>query len=144
MCRERQVYPRVVPYSLDVAHDGKLHRVAIKRLKTPYCTKCQYPVPDSAANHQITVEFLRQMKLLTPEQIRSRREALNLTQKQLASYLGIAGATMSRWETGGQIQQRSLDNLLRIFFAFPDVRRQLMKKHVARLGLVVEEELVPA
>jgi len=141
ICRERQVYPRVVSYATDVAHDGKLHRVVIKKLKTPFCVGCQTACPDLAANQQITVEFLRQAKLLTPEQIRNGREALKLTQKQLASYLGIAEATMSRWETGGQIQQRSLDNLLRIFFACPDVRRKLMEKKLTKIGFVPDEEL---
>jgi len=143
-CRERAVYPTVARYATKIAYEGKIYPVVVKRLKTPRCRRCQYIFPDLDAHDQITIEFLRQMNLLTPDEIRSRREALNLTQKQLASYLGIAEATLSRWETAGQIQQRSLDNLLRIFFAFPEVRRKLMKKQVAKLGLVADKELVGA
>ncbi len=40
-------------------------------------------------------------------------------------YLQIAEATLSRWETGAQIQQRSLDKLLRGFFGIEALRRFL-------------------
>ncbi len=78
-----------------------------------------------AANRRITDTFRDQLGLLKPAQIRSNRETLGLTQKQLAGLLGIAEATLSRWETGGQIQQRSLDKLLRLFFLLPEVRSAL-------------------
>ncbi len=39
-----------------------------------------------------------------------------------AGYLKIAEATLPGWETGGQVQQRSLDILLRLFFGIGMVR----------------------
>jgi len=48
-----------------------------------------------------------------------------MTQKEAAERLGIAEATLSRWLTDTQIQSRALDNLLRVFFAFPVVREAL-------------------
>ena len=54
--------------------------------------------------------------LLHNKEIRARREALGLTQKALAGYLQVAEATLSRWETGAQIQQRAMDAFLRSFF----------------------------
>jgi transcriptional regulator with XRE-family HTH domain len=48
-----------------------------------------------------------------------------LSQKDLAERLGVAEATISRWETGAQIQSRALDNLLRVYFAVPEVRSVL-------------------
>jgi transcriptional regulator with XRE-family HTH domain len=62
---------------------------------------------------------------LQPHEVRAGREGLGLTQKELASYLQIADATLSRWETGAQIQQRSMDRLLRGFFFVPEFRRFL-------------------
>jgi hypothetical protein len=44
-------------------------------------------------------------------------------------YLQIADATLSRWETGAQIQQRSMDRLLRGFFFVPEFRRFLGAPH---------------
>jgi hypothetical protein len=40
---------------------------------------------------------------------------------------GIAEATLLRWHNETQIQSRAMDNLLRVFFAFPEVRAALNK-----------------
>ena len=55
----------------------------------------------------------------------SESSRLGLTQKQLADKLGLAEATLSRWETGAQIRQRSLDKLLRLFFDLAMVQEAL-------------------
>ncbi len=130
-CREKAVREAVVDHSVEVEHDGRAYTVTVKRLKTPKCTNCGLVCPDSETQAAITLAFLVQARLLTGEQIRRDRERLGLTQKQLASAIGIAEATVSRWETGAQIQQRSLDNLLRIFFTFPDVRQALVDQRLA-------------
>jgi putative zinc finger/helix-turn-helix YgiT family protein len=124
-CRERAVYPDQVPYTVEVVHDGRSYTVTVPDLKTPRCRNCGELLLDSAANRQISDAFRRQANLLTPEEIRQAREGLGLTQRQLAGYLGVAEATLSRWETGAQIQQRSLDRLLRLFFTFDNVRAAL-------------------
>jgi transcriptional regulator with XRE-family HTH domain len=48
-----------------------------------------------------------------------------MTQKEAAERLGTAEATLSRWLNETQIQSRAMDNLLRVFFAFPQVRAAL-------------------
>jgi hypothetical protein len=45
----------------------------------------------------------------------------------LADLLGVAVFTLSRWETGAQIQQRSLDRFLRAFFKLPELREALQR-----------------
>jgi transcriptional regulator with XRE-family HTH domain len=61
----------------------------------------------------------REARLLTPDEIRDGREKLGLTQKQFANLLGVGEATVSRWETGAQIQQRAMDRFLRVCLASP-------------------------
>jgi putative zinc finger/helix-turn-helix YgiT family protein len=56
---------------------------------------------------------------LALEEIRQGREKLALTQKQFANLLGVGEATVSRWETGAQIQQRAMDRFLRVCRASP-------------------------
>src|SRR5580658_6469998 len=87
-CREKAVFSAVVSYSLDIGHDGRMYHVKIERLKSPKCKKCGQVAPDSAANEKITLAFRKHAKLLTPDQIQTNREALSLSQKQLASALG--------------------------------------------------------
>jgi DNA-binding transcriptional regulator YiaG len=96
-------------------------------------------VRDDAANRRISNALRQQLRLLTPEQIRANRDALGLTQPELAGMLGIAVATLSRWETGAQIQQRAMDRLLRVTFAFEVVREALQDdRTLADLGVASE------
>jgi putative zinc finger/helix-turn-helix YgiT family protein len=134
-CREKAVYEEIVTHEVDVEHDGRTYHVKIDGLKTPKCSKCGEVQPDSEANETITLAFIAQAKLLTPKVIRASREGNGLTQKQLALALGVAEATVCRWETGAQIQQRSLDNLLRLFFGIPFVRHILMTQQISTLEI---------
>lgn len=126
-CRRRTVQPATVRYEVEIVHDGRTYAIIVPALHAPKCQNCGELVLDDGANQQISEAFRSQAMLLTPEQIRGAREALGLTQKQLAQRLEVAEATLSRWETGVQIQQRSLDRLLRLFFAFDNVRNALTR-----------------
>jgi len=112
-CRQRAVEMSVGPYSVNVGHDGRTYAMTILDLEAPRCTQCGELVLDDAANQRISIVFRQLASLLTPAQIRGQREARGLTQKELASRLGIAEATLPRWEDGGEIQPRALDRLLR-------------------------------
>jgi transcriptional regulator with XRE-family HTH domain len=50
---------------------------------------------------------------------------LELSQELLARLTGIGVATISRWERGRLLQNRALDNFLRVFFVVPEARRVL-------------------
>ena len=124
-CGERAVVPAIVSYTTQIEHDGRSYSVTVPALEIPRCSKCGAMVRDDPSNRRISDALRQQLGLLTPEQIRKNRETLGLTQRQLANRLGIADATLSRWETGAQIQQRSMDRLLRLYFAFDNVRTVL-------------------
>jgi putative zinc finger/helix-turn-helix YgiT family protein len=137
-CRERTVYPEVVDYAATLEHDGRAYDVRIPGLEVPRCRNCGTVVMVDAANRAVSDALRAAAALLTPAQIRKNREDLGLTQKQLASHLGVADATVSRWETGAQIQQRSLDRLLRLYFGMPGVRMALADEaRVVQLGTTV-------
>ena len=121
-CHSRAVSPAREPYEAEVEHDGRSYRVCLPNLELHRCSACGFTIIDDVGNRAISAELRRVAGLLQPEEIRKDREALGLTQKQLAGYLRVAEATLSRWETGGQIQQRALDHLLRAFFDVPEFR----------------------
>jgi len=133
-CGKKSVRESIVTHQVDIEYDGRTYPVTVDGLKTPKCEDCGFVQPDAEACEAITLEFLSQAKLLTPKQIRSNRESQSLTQKQLASALGVAETTVSRWENGAQIQQRSLDNLMRLFFGMPQVRAILINQAISQLG----------
>jgi putative zinc finger/helix-turn-helix YgiT family protein len=52
--------------------------------------------------------------LLTADEIRSLRERLGLTQMNLAKLLRLGNNTISRWESGRNVQTAAMDVLLRM------------------------------
>jgi putative zinc finger/helix-turn-helix YgiT family protein len=138
-CGNRSVVPATIRYSIDMEHDGRTYSVTVDDLAAPRCERCGEVVLDDAANHRISDAFRQQIGLLTPQEIRGNRERLEKTQRELAAALGIAEATLSRWETGAQIQQRVMDRFLRLYFAFSNVRDALAdEEQIKALGATVQ------
>ena len=131
-CRQRAVNPATVSYTTEVEHDGRAYTVTVPDLTVPRCDNYGEMVLDTAANERITDALREQLGLLKPGQIRAGREALGLTQEQFAAKLRIASATVSRWETEAQIQQRALDLLMRLFFGLAEVRSALADEQAVR------------
>jgi len=135
-CRQRAMALAIVPYAIQIDHDGRKYQVVIPALEVPQCGNCHAIAIDAVAEQAISDAFRRQAGLLTPEQIRQGRQHLGRTQQALADLIGVGVSTLSRWETGTQIQQRSLDRLLRVVFAFPNVRAALAgERGLAELGV---------
>ena len=59
--------------------------------------------------------------LLTPREIKAIRERFGLTQVEMAQRLGVGDKTYARWENGMSLQNKSMDNLIRIADKDPDV-----------------------
>ena len=117
--------PSQVDYTATVEHDGRSYEVEVLALEVPKCQKCGKLVLVDSANRRISEALRKTAKLLFPAEIRQNRERLHLTQKQLANLMEVAVETVSRWETGAQIQQRSFNKLLKAIFRSPEVRKQL-------------------
>jgi putative zinc finger/helix-turn-helix YgiT family protein len=124
-CGESQVVMSTTSYPAEVRHDGRLHTFTIPDLKLPICQACGERVFTEKVDSQIREALRSHLCLLSPDQIREALGRVNLSQKELSHRLGIAEATLSRWLNECQIQSRSMDNLLRVFFALPSVRTAL-------------------
>ena len=124
-CGKREVVPAQIDYQAEVRHDGRLHAFTVSKLEIPVCKACGTKVFTEEVDRQINNALRSHLVLLTPEQIRAALVRVGMTQKDLALRLGIAEATVSRWLNETQIQSKSLDTLLRVFFAFPVVRSAL-------------------
>jgi len=132
-CGQRAVaLARLDTYETDIEHDGRRYTVHIPDFNVPKCGNCGAVVLDDYATGRIDEAFRRQAGLLSPDEIRSNRAKLGLTQQALADAVRVSVSTLSRWETGGQIQQRSLDLLLRLYFELPAVRKAVAEESVAR------------
>jgi putative zinc finger/helix-turn-helix YgiT family protein len=140
-CRQQAVEIAIIPYDVQVDHDGRKYNVSIPSLSVPKCGNCGDISIDDEADKQIDTAFRKVAGLLTPEEIRAGHEACGLNQQRFADVLGIASSTLSRWENGAQVQQRSLDRLMRAFFDVPALREYLMRPR--GLGKTIQRATQP-
>ena len=124
-CDNKEVALAKTNYAAEVRHDGRLYTFTISDLELPVCQACGERVFTEKVDAQVNDALRAHINLLTPVQIRDAIKRVGMSQKNLAKCLGIAEATLSRWLSETQIQSRSMDKLLRIFFGFPDVRAAL-------------------
>ncbi len=133
-CRERGLAPVTIPYSTEIQHDGRIYAVSIPALDVLLCGNCGAIMLNDEADDKISDALRQAAGLMSPEEIRRNREALGMTQKQLATLLDAGEATLSRWESGGQIQQRAMNKLLWLVFESPEARRLLGREEPTSLS----------
>lgn len=124
-CAKRTVQPEKIDLSMDVRYEGHLHAITLSGLEVPVCSSCHERVFTSETDDAIRIGMRQRLRLLTPEQIQAAIQKLGLKQKDLAARLGVAEETISRWITGSMLQTRAMDNLLRAYFALPQLRAAL-------------------
>ena len=127
-CYTLTVVPTVMDdYTAKVKHDGVVYELHLPSLEVPCCQTCGETYSTNAIDEKISDALRERLRFLTPAQIRQGIEQLKpkLNQQQLAERLGVAPETISRWLNGALIQSRAMDNLLRVYFAFPEVQAAL-------------------
>jgi DNA-binding XRE family transcriptional regulator len=116
----------LVDISSDVSlgpHDDTVVVVSLTDFPVLQSRDCHELFLDDFADERLSDALRAEVGLLSPSEIRQKREALGYTQQHLAHYLRMSMFTISRWETGTQIQQRSMDAFFRVFFQLTDARR---------------------
>jgi putative zinc finger/helix-turn-helix YgiT family protein len=121
-CGQRTMEIATVDYSTDWIYDGRTYRVHVPNLSVPKCSNCGAMSFDRDADLQTEAEYRKLLGILCPDEIRSNRERLGLSQQQLADLISASIHEVERWESGGQIQQRAQDKMLRLVFFMPAAR----------------------
>jgi DNA-binding transcriptional regulator YiaG len=124
-CRKRTVWPATISYRSKVRYEGQVYDVDTPQLVVPRCQECGALYFDNSAEEQVSRALREQLHLLQPEQVRANRQILGLTVPELAGRVGVSAADLSDWEEGLQLPPRAVDNLLRAYFALPDLRAAL-------------------
>lgn len=121
-CRQKEVNPTVMAYSVAVPYEGTVHTVEVPQLRVPRCRNCGELAFGNEASDQISEAVRRHLGLLTAAQLRQGREALGLSIEEFDVRLGLCPESVADYENNLKIQSRALDRYLRAFFAVPQLR----------------------
>lgn len=103
----------------------------ISHLRCPKCGEGLFSLQEAEALRLGAFEIYRKKYgLLSAEEIRAVREHYGLTQAELAQLLRLGGNTLSRWETGRNVQSAAMDVLLRLIRDLP-VSLEYLRAHAA-------------
>jgi putative zinc finger/helix-turn-helix YgiT family protein len=84
-------------------------------LRCPACAEVVLRFQDSKRLSEDAIAIYRKKHgLLSADEIRALREQFDLTQANLARFLRLGANTVSRWESGRNVQTASMDMLLRL------------------------------
>jgi hypothetical protein len=119
-CKEKSIYPLATDYTNSVKHDGRSYEIHIPGLVIPTCRKCGERMITSEVDDKIMAALRAHVGLLAPEEIRERRNELELSQQRFAEELGVAKESM--------IQSRAMDNLMRLYFESVECRDLLERR----------------
>jgi len=108
-------------YTAKVKHDGVVHELHLPLVEIPRCQTCGETYSTDDVDDRVSDALRARLRLLTPAQIQNEIKRIGLHQQELAKRLGVAPETLSRWANGALIQSRAMDNLLRLYFAHPNV-----------------------
>jgi putative zinc finger/helix-turn-helix YgiT family protein len=97
--------------------------VAVPSARHLGCTKCKEVVLRFEDARRLNADaiaiYRKKHHLLSAEEIRALRERFDLKQADLAGLLRLGANTISRWESGRNVQTGSLDVLLRLIRDVP-------------------------
>lgn len=89
-------------------------------LSCPKCGEIVLRFQDSKRLHEDAIAIYRKKhRLLSADEIRAIRDRFNLTQADLAHLLRLGANTVSRWESGRNVQTAAMDMLLRLIRDLP-------------------------
>lgn len=89
-------------------------------LRCPQCDEVVLRYDEARHLRERALEtYRKEHSLLTSAEIRAIRERLGLTQAAFASLLRLGGNTVSRWESGRNVQTAAMDVLMRMIRDVP-------------------------
>ena len=100
-------------------------------LKCPKCGEVVLRFQDAKRLHEDAIAIYRKNhSLLSADGIRAVRERFSLTQSELARLLHLGANTVSRWESGRNVQTAAMDILLRMIRDLPG-SVEYLRRHAA-------------
>lgn len=122
-CREQSLFPAVEDTTVELQHDGRPCTVTVPKLEVSRCTACGESTWSYDSAGRVEDALRVAAGILMPAEILAARlhpdHTPQATPEELATLLGVSESEYLRWESGGQLQSRAADKLLRLYFADP-------------------------
>jgi len=100
-------------------------------LRCPKCDEVALRFSDSRRLQEDAIAIYRRKHgLLSADEIRAIRERFGLTQSELAHLLHLGANTISRWESGRNVQTEAMEMLLRLIRDLPG-SIEYIRRHAA-------------
>lgn len=100
-------------------------------LRCPKCDEVVLRFSDSRRLQEDAVAIYRKKhRLLSADDIRAIRQRFGLTQSELAHLLHLGANTISRWESGRNVQTEAMEMLLRLIRDLPG-SLDYLRRHAA-------------
>ena len=64
------------------------------------------------------------VETMTPSDVKETRESLDMTQREMASIMGVSCALVARWETGSLVVSKSHERLVECLRESPGERKE--------------------
>jgi len=142
-CGQERVTPTQIVYNAEMKHDGKVHHFVVDDLPIDQCENCHEQWFTSETDVAIQAGLRTHLCLLRPVDIRQRLAELEMNQSAFANRIGVAPETVSRWLNGHAVQNRAMDNLIRLFLGL-DLVRSVLTEQGPFEGLGVVDRPVPS
>jgi putative zinc finger/helix-turn-helix YgiT family protein len=115
-CSAGKLHDKIVTERFEFEVDGKTKTVVAENVPVSECDNvtCGERLSGPEAARIRHEAICRTFGLLTPREIQVIRERLGLSQERFAQLTGLGIATISRWERGRLLQNRAMDNYLRL------------------------------
>jgi putative zinc finger/helix-turn-helix YgiT family protein len=93
--------------------------IIILNSKWEQCEACSESILPPELLEKLDKQRYVRLGLLSPSEIKAIRERADLSQAQISKILGVGEKTYTRWESGRLLQNKSSDNLIRLFALDP-------------------------
>jgi putative zinc finger/helix-turn-helix YgiT family protein len=112
-CGEMAVSFHSTNQTLTTKHGSEVVEL-IARVPKGVCGSCEFSFTDHRAEKARHIAVCRHFGLLTPDEVGDIRATYNMTRSDFAELTGIGEASLARWERGEVLQNKAMDQFLRL------------------------------
>lgn len=91
------------------------------------CESCEFRYTDHEAEGLRHEAVCRHLQIMTPAELQKIRSDLGMSREELADISGLGVASLARWESGANIQNKANDNYL-FLLSFTENRQRILSR----------------